>query len=685
MHEQQQKETPLWVNYLYYGCLLALLIILSVSGIYSREDLAGSRIFFLFYSIGESIFEVLLFVSMGWLIKKTCHRFIFALFIAFTFLGFLLHLIDFILDRIMSFSIWETMEFIFDESFDNFLHMLDASGIPLWIWACLFSLFAAVPLLGIAIFHITEWFSKIKPIGLGFEKIVMTFFCIPVALFFWDYSASNFVHREAHRSFIKALPWKITFLRPNIPTLALNNPLPSPPTEEESLAFLTRASHTNLNEGVQDGASALFSLERKHDQSDKGSPGGNNNDAIDCADSSKQSKKCGIAQTLIKKPNIYLFIVESLRDDAIDSITAPCLSAFRERSLHADLSLSNANATQISWFSIFHSEFPYYWSCVNQQKRMTGAPGLELLRQLGYKIRVYSSANLSYYNMDELLFGQKRLRVESFQPFLHTPPKEAWETDAQCLDAFAKDVQENPELGEGQCIIFFWDATHFDYSWPKDQPPRFAPTASEMNYFRAYFSQKNIAAIKNRYKNAVHYIDSLFKRFLTLAPKVDESLIVFTGDHGEEFFEHGHLFHLSELNDVQTQVPIYFQLPKQPSSRPALATHMDIFPTLAEALTGAPPPASFKGESLLQKRKWPYAIMARYNASRTPCEICLHNGKHKFIARFSNECNIFESQSLKIHSLRTAQEKLVEECKGDLEGWIEKEFGPGLKKLFSKR
>ncbi len=629
----EPQKRPVWFNYFYFGSLFSLLILLSVSSVYSHEDLAGSRIFFLLYSIGESLLEVTFFIFAGWLIQKYFHPICFGIFIAFTFICFLLHLIDFMLERIMNFSIWETIGFVFDESFDNFINMLDASGLPLWIWGAFFVLLLAVPLIGIAIFRITAWISHRRPVGLCFEKILQISFCIPIALFFWDFSASRFVHHEAHRTFIKTLPWKITFLKPNTPTLSLRVNLPEPSTEQELLASL--------------------------ESFDSGS--------------------------LASKPNIYLFIAESLREDMLKPHIAPHLSAFRDRSSHATLSLSNANATQISWYSIFHSDFPYYWSAVGQQKRKTAAPGIELLRKMGYQIHVYSSANLFYYGMDELLFGENQAGVDSLQIFSHTPPKETWTSDKETLDTFAKEIVDNPELEQGQCFIFFWDSTHFDYSWPKSEPPRFFPVANELNYFKAYHSKKNIEAIKNRYRNAVHYIDSLFGRFLTIAPKVDESIIVFTGDHGEEFFEHGHLFHLSELNDVQTQVPIYFQLPQQPAVQPALATHMDIFPTILSSLTENSCSDVLKGQSLLMEKRWPYVVMARYNASRTPYEICLHNGRHKFTARFAHERDIFSSPFLRILSVRTAKEGLVNDCKNDLESWIQQEFGEGLGRLFPDR
>jgi membrane-anchored protein YejM (alkaline phosphatase superfamily) len=273
--------------------------------------------------------------------------------------------------------------------------------------------------------------------------------------------------------------------------------------------------------------------------------------------------------------------------------------------------------------------------------------------------------------------------ASSIKHFPHSGKVEAWQSDEETIRAFASDLANHPQYHEGQCFIFFWDATHFDYSWPKDKPPLFAPTSSGMNYFKAYSSRENIEAMKNSYRNSVHFIDGLFGHFLSIVPNREQAIIAFTGDHGEEFFEHGHLFHLSQLCDVQTQVPIYFQLPRNPSKMPALVSQMDIFPTLIDSLTMDRSTAKIlEGQSLFLEKRWPYVVMARYNASRTPCEFCLHNGNHKLIVRFTNHRNIFRAKFLQIISLRTLRDRVFGECKKDLDCWIRQEFGSALERLF---
>ncbi len=46
-----------------------------------------------------------------------------------------------------------------------------------------------------------------------------------------------------------------------------------------------------------------------------------------------------------------------------------------------------------------------------------GSVPLQILKDLGYKIRIYSSADLRYFNMDELLFGQDRQLIDQIEEY----------------------------------------------------------------------------------------------------------------------------------------------------------------------------------------------------------------------------------------------------------------------------
>ena len=81
----------------------------------------------------------------------------------------------------------------------------------------------------------------------------------------------------------------------------------------------------------------------------------------------------------------------------------------------------------------------------------------------------------------------------------------------------------------------------------------------------------------------------------------EDTLFVFLSDHGEEFHEHGHMFHGQTVYNELTQVPLIVRWPAaMPKGRVVddVVQTLDVFPTLLE-LTGIAPPAGIQGQSLV--------------------------------------------------------------------------------------
>ncbi len=620
------KRSP--INYLYFGGLFFLLVLLIAASIFSKESLGGSHIFFFLYALGQVILEVFLFAFFGLLIRHYFGNFSFALFIGATFVILILHTFDFLMDRVLDLSVWSAVRiFILDENLENFLYLLDASGIPLWIWSAFSLLLVALPLLGILLYKLSDLLARKKPLSIRHSLFLQTFLCIPAALLFWDYSASNIIDPDAYTSFLNSLPWKRTFLSPETVSLSLPGP-PIPP--DHALLAAAIDSDTTL---------------------------------------------------LTHKPNIYLFIIESLRADVITPEIAPHLHRFKTAYPQFDLAFSNANASHLSWYSIFHSQFSHSWT--HSKKTATrGSPPLALLKKWGYQIRLYSSAQLGYYGMDKLLFGTDLL--DSAQYFHHAPPLQAADTDAAALAKLQQDLRDNPSLQQGQLFIIFWDCTHFDYSWPKNWTPKFTPFSQNFSYFQAFHSQKALHQLKNRYRNAVNYMDSLFGQFFHHLPNQQESIVIISGDHGEEFFERGHLFHLSHISHQQTHIPLYFKFgdASRPFTPRSVISQVDIFPTLIDYLSHSTS-HYLAGSSLFQQPKWPYALISRFNAGSPPYEFCLHDGAHKLIAQYSNRADIFASTHLRLLSLRTLDDTPLRPS--SLHPFLETHFSPAFTHLFKEK
>jgi arylsulfatase A-like enzyme len=80
----------------------------------------------------------------------------------------------------------------------------------------------------------------------------------------------------------------------------------------------------------------------------------------------------------------------------------------------------------------------------------------------------------------------------------------------------------------------------------------------------------------------------------------ENTLIVFLSDHGEEFLEHGRMFHGQSVYGELTQVPLFLRWPAGlPKGRVVdeVVQSLDVMPTLLE-LSGLPAPEGIQGQSL---------------------------------------------------------------------------------------
>lgn len=401
------------INYLYFGFLFVVLMLLASSSIFIKEDLNGSRLFFFFHALGQIILEVSFLIFGASLVRKYLGKFCFFVFIGGTFFAFVLHIFDYLLDRILDLSILEAFRiFVLYENLDNFLYLLDASGIPIWAWVILICCLLSIPFLGMLIYKLLDKIVQKNPLPFRHTVFLQMFLCVPFALFFFDFSASKMIHPDAYTAFIKSLPWKFTFLHPRNVIIPIKT-IHEPRSERE------------------------IASEIKKDQT-----------------------------ILLQKPNIYLLVIESLREDFITKEIAPNLYRFKNTYSHYQTALSNGNGSHISWFSIFHSQFPFHWYHMQKQWKM-GSSALNLLKKWGYQIRLYSSAQLGYYGMDELLFGRDLHLLDQVKNFHHIPPLQAADTDAAAIAALQKDIADDPSLQQGQVFILFLDCTHFDWKiWP---------------------------------------------------------------------------------------------------------------------------------------------------------------------------------------------------------------------------
>jgi arylsulfatase A-like enzyme len=119
------------------------------------------------------------------------------------------------------------------------------------------------------------------------------------------------------------------------------------------------------------------------------------------------------------------------------------------------------------------------------------------------------------------------------------------------------------------------------------------------------FSTKGpFGAQRALYDQEVWFADKHIGRVLDYVasqPWAAETAIVMTADHGEAFYEHGMMWHGSEIWEELVHVPLFVYVPgAEPRRVSQKRSHIDIVPTILE-LEGAPLPeeGEIRGKSLL--------------------------------------------------------------------------------------
>lgn len=322
------------------------------------------------------------------------------------------------------------------------------------------------------------------------------------------------------------------------------------------------------------------------------------------------------------RPNILILVIDSWRRDMLAPDVAPELSRFAERARRFDDHLSGGNGTRFGLFSLLYGLHGSYWWPVLEARR---APVLiETLADAGYDLRVFSSASMEFPELRSTAWSGIASCVEDD---FHSPRR--CERDAELVERFVEWSREAGAGGEPWFSFVLLDSAHQTYDFPAEEAP-FQPCAPELDYLEMSGSDDPALAlrVKNRYRNAVHYADRMAGRVLAeLAAQgqLEHTLVIVTGDHGEEFAEHGHWGHTSNFTREQAAVPFLLFGPGVAPGRESRPTsHLDVACTLLELL-GADP-ASRRGWTLGENLLEPCEQRSRVVAGWEELGVCTPAG-----------------------------------------------------------
>ncbi len=334
-----------------------------------------------------------------------------------------------------------------------------------------------------------------------------------------------------------------------------------------------------------------------------------------------------IPAQLAKRPNIILVMIDTLRADHLScygarDIQTPALCSIATDGGTLFSAFSHASWTKPATASLLTSLLPSTHGAVSKTASLPKSVEMiaEAMQKGGYTTGgIVSNINLAasfgfdqgydeyHYLAPDYLAGAKE---SSSKLILYQIGRNVWfklrpglrvgdfYQDAETVNGVAFDFLERHRASRFFLFLHYMD--------PHDP------------YFEHPYNGKAIARVANPnpspalaaemqrlYTGEVHYVDAHFADLLAKLRELglyDDTLIALTGDHGEEFHEHGGFWHGLTLYDEQIHVPLLIKWPKgapgaPPSMLDHLSRHIDVAPTLL-ARAGAPVPAAMQGIDL---------------------------------------------------------------------------------------
>ena len=278
------------------------------------------------------------------------------------------------------------------------------------------------------------------------------------------------------------------------------------------------------------------------------------------------------------KINIFIFAFDAARNSSIDKNTAPNITQFKNDSIVLNHHYSGGNATRFGIFSLMYGINSTYWfSFLANQK---GSVLFDTLKRLNYNIKIISSTNTNWPEF------RKTCYVNIVKDIKDNFSGASWQKDKQSSQYFIDMIKDKKDNNPIFSFVFM-DAPH-GYSYPKEFN-KFNASGENINYISATKGSNEIKSALARYKNAIYYDDNRFGKMIQILKDkglYKNSLIIFTSDHGQEFYEYGNFGHNNAFSKAQVNSPMVIKLPdnlkdKLTLSHPnTLSSHIDIVPTI---------------------------------------------------------------------------------------------------------
>lgn len=322
------------------------------------------------------------------------------------------------------------------------------------------------------------------------------------------------------------------------------------------------------------------------------------------------------------RQNIILITIDSLRADVVGPSLTPALDALAAESLVFSNAIAQGCYTMMSMPALFAGTAPsrlqpYYFGEEHGVLLGTHASVAEVLAETGYHTggfhsNPYLSRAFGFDRGfrdfdDDMVLGGSRRRIAlhmlayRLRRFFRSRPY---------LTAGPLNRKALAWLTRARRPFFLW-VHYMDTHGPYQSDARFYLTTrirDEALWRKAIHGRKALSPAERArffesYRRAAANLDRALESFLGALRwngVLEETAILVTADHGEEFFEHGRFGHSNGPYEELIRVPLMVRVPSlRARTINRQVSLLDVAPTIVE-LAAAPARPQFEGRSLLR-------------------------------------------------------------------------------------
>lgn len=317
-----------------------------------------------------------------------------------------------------------------------------------------------------------------------------------------------------------------------------------------------------------------------------------------------------------ESPNILVYMVDTLRADDLgcygSTVTkTPAIDKFASEGTLFVHSNSVAPGTRPSVASFMTGVAPYVHGAESRMQRLPEESDAlvrlaEVMKEAGY----YTGGIVANPNVASFFGFKKGFDVyeELYQPRLSMshPTSDDLTSDAPVVVSKIKEFIESAPRDKPYFLFVLSIDPHGPYTPPPPYETMYDEDANgardgSMAGLRRFAQgllkgdKSGAERLRALYRGEISYADEHFGKLISWmreGGRLDETLVVFTADHGESFGEHGNRGHGKTVYEDTTHVPMILRYPagfRMGERREERVDTLDLSATLALAAGGRPP------------------------------------------------------------------------------------------------